>query len=477
MNTRVMAMLRAIGTGAAALLLQCVNPFGGGGTETSNPGMFACAYAVFDEVESPLNWSPESYLPDGGIELDPDRSLVGTARRKTGILDAVPKGSNLILVSSRVDTTITIDSLCIDTFPGASAAGDTIRIVMIDGPDTVAEQKLPGPGGNGSLCVKAWHDTALTAVVDSFLIQLTETPNAPLQVMHTTVAGMRMERNRGVLFPHAVSMDSCLGYRTVIADFAGRRSPKAGVALSPFVHEAPYARLMNTSHSFGYGIGETYTPVSVPAQRSGVPEMRLLAFLKQPRGVCTALSMHFDAGKDRRFGSIGDNRILRLDREQTLANHTLERIVFRNLPALETGDSIECIVDKHQDSGLVKDASIRYVSLPAILNGDHRAARIARITKALSFRKSRVQSIDLCIEFSGDALPFYDKATVTARMYYGQGREGIFKGVINGRANALAGRYLEDEKEDEVEYRRAGNTLSWKDSKIMPPLSGDRPEP
>jgi hypothetical protein len=128
---------------------------------------------------------------------------------------------------------------------------------------------------------------------------------------------------------------------------------------------------------------------------------------------------------------------------------------------------------------LVKDASIRYVALPGSSNGDYRAARIVRITKALSFRKSRVQSIDLRIEFelSGAARPFYDKATVTARMYYGQGREGIFKGVINGRANVLAGRYVEDDKEREVEYLRTGNSLSWKDSKIMPPLSSDRPEP
>ena len=208
-----------------------------------------------------------------------------------------------------------------------------------------------------------------------------------------------------------------------------------------------------------------------------MPEMRLLAFLKQPRGVCTALSMYFDAGKDRRFGTIGDNRILQLDREQTFANHTLERIMFRNHPALRTGDSIELVFDKHLDSGLVRDASIRYVSLPMKFFGDHRAARIARITKALSFRKSRVQSIDLCIEFSGDARPFYDKAAVTARMYYGQGREGIFKGVINGRANMLAGRYVEDDKEREVEYLRTGNSLSWKESEIKPPLSDDRPEP
>lgn len=298
---RIIGML---GIGAAALVMRCANPFGGGGTETSNPGMYACAHAVFEEVESPGNWSPESYLPSGGAELDPERSA---------------------------------------TFP--------------------ARSRIKPPG-------------------------------------------------------------------------------------------------------------ETYTAVDSAAQRTGIPEMRLLSFQKQQNGVCTALSVHFNAGNDRRFGSTADNRILRLDRELAIANTTLERIAFRDHPALHSGDSLELVFDRHHDTGLIRDATVRYVMLPGALSRDQRFVRLAALQKAIAFRKSPVQSVEVRIEFepSGAASPFYDKATVQARMYYGLGHEGIFTGTVNGRGGTLSGRYTEGGRERCVEYVRAGNTLSWKEREPSAPL-------
>jgi hypothetical protein len=457
------------------LIAQCVAPFGGGGTETSNPGMYACAYAVFNEIESPANWSPETYLPSGGIQLDPGRFAPLTVRPNGMQAKTVPSGSNIVLLRYRVDTLRSIDSLYTDTIAFDRAVRDSIRIVMIDEKDTVAVVKRRPIEGKFIPEIVVRRDTQHLAAVDSMLLRFSEDYNAPVTVLRDTIRGVAEVRSGGLFLPHRIVVDSIGGGGTVVVYFA--RKPVAAQpmacdkSMTPFMRDNPYSPLVRPATVFGYIIDETYAPhenqpwQSVASLTPGSHGSHLFAYFQTPGGVCTALSVLFDAGSDRRLATVGDNRIVSLDREQGLLSSTVERILYRNNIALGCGDSIELIFDKHQDSGLVKDASVRYSCLPGNDGLDHRSNRIVRIHKALSFRGCRIQSIDLQIAFdvSGKARPFYDNAKIHARMYYGKDKTGIFDGYLNAREQTMIGTCIENDMEHPVEYGRQANTLLWSD--------------
>ena len=319
------------------------------------------------------------------------------------------------------------------------------------------------------------RETQYRTTVDSTLVRFTEDHNAPVIVLRETITGVAEARSGGLFLPHRIAVDSIGGGGTVVVYFA--RKPFAvqpmacDKSTAPFMRDNPYSPLVRPSTAFGYIIDETYAPhenqpwQSVASLTPGSHGSHLFAYFQTPRGVCTALSVLFDAGSDRQFATIGDNRIFSLDREQNLSSSTVERISYRNNIALGCGDSIELIFDKHQDSGLVKDASVRYSSLPGNDGLDHRSNRIVRIHKALSFRGCRVQSIDLQIVFdvSGKARPFYDNAKIHARMYYGNEKIGIFEGYLNAREQTMIGTYSQNDMEYPVEYTRTANTLIWID--------------
>jgi hypothetical protein len=457
------------------LLAQCVTPFGGGGTETSNPGMYACAYAVYNEIESPANWSPETYLPAGGIQLDPGRfapSPIGLNESKGKV---VPGGSNRVLLRFRVDTLRSTDTLFSDTIAFDRAARDSIRIVMIDGKDTVSVVKQQSVEGKIFPVIAMRRETRHLTTIDSTLVKYSEDDNAPVIVLRDTVRGVAAVRSGGLFLPHRIVVDSLGGGGTVVVYFT-RRPVVAQPAvydksMAPFMRDGPCSPLVRPATAFGYCIDETYAPHEnqpwqpVASLTAGSHGSHLFAYFQIPGGVCTVLSALFDAGSDRHFATTGDNRIISFDREQSLSSSTIERISYRNNIALGCGDSIELVFDKHQDSGLVKDASVRYSCLPGSDGLDHRTNRIVRIHKALSFRGSRVQSIDLQITFdaSGKARPFYDNARIIARMYYGQERTGIFEGYLNARDRTMIGSYCGNDVEHPVEYTRTANTLLWSD--------------
>ena len=462
--------------GAALLLLaQCVAPIGGGGTETPNPGMYACAYAVFNEIETPARWSPETYLPAGEIQLDPDRFSPFPVRQNGIKGKIVPSGGNMALLRYRVDTVLSIDTLYSDTITFDWAARDSVRIIMIDGKDTVAAVKRRLSGGKISPEFVVRKDTYHSPATDSTLVRFSEDPDAPTTVFRDTVRGVAVARGNGLVLPYRIDVDSLGGGGTVVIYF--KRKPVApqpvacDKSVAPFMREGPHTPLVRPSTALGYIIDETYAPhetqpwQSVASLPPGSKGSHLFAYLQTPGGVCTALSVLFDPGSDQRFATTGDNRILSLDRDQTLSSSMIERIAYRNNVALGCGDSIELIFDKHQDSGLVKDASVRYSCLPGGDGLDHRANRIVRIHKALSFRGCRVQSIDLTIVFdlSGKSRPFYDNAKIQARMYYGGGKTGVFEGRLNARDRTMTGIYVENDQERPVEYNRVENTLLWND--------------
>ncbi|MBN1131347.1 MAG: hypothetical protein JXA71_20340 [Chitinispirillaceae bacterium] len=462
MNPRHL-LITLSGVFGTLLLLHCANPFGGGGTETGSPGMMACAFAVYNEIESPRNWSPESYLPAGGLELDPGRATLHPVPTTGRSGDAAPAGRNLVIMRHRTDTIITLDTLCV-SIPLLNT--DAVSVVISEGSCVIATRRLNGPADRASPCILPRRDTLLVAKTDSFFVKMTAFPGAPVALRRDTVMGVKTEHCAGRFFPQTVTIDSSGKNRSVIAYFSRNRAalPLAAPDTSaiPLGRRNLVARLVGPATALGYIVDESYSSRD-RASGSDSPLSLLKSGYTHSRGFITALSVLFDAGADRRFASINNNRILELDREQRLLKRTLERISYRNHCALSTGDSIELVFDKHQETGLVKDVAIRYTSLPGDRVSDHRGNRIARIHKALSFRDPVVQSIDLHIVF-GDpekAHPFYDNAQVTAKMYYGKGRTGRFEGTLQSRDGRLVGCYTENDDEHSVEYTRATNVLLW----------------
>jgi hypothetical protein len=446
--------------------LQCVNPFGGGGTETGSPGMTACAFAIYNEIESPKNWSPETYLPARGLELDPGRAARLPAQTNGLSVNAASSIGNVVIMRFRIDTIITVDTLYVDTPVPAQVNRDSIRIILRYGSAAVADVRRFRSDKNSLLFAAPRRDTVLVAKTDSFFVKLTDSLNAPVSLCRDTIKGIKTEYSTGVSFPQRVTVDSTGKDLTVIADFIGRSSntplsvPEK--TTKAFGRQNTYAHLVQPATTFGYIVDETYTSPE-NTSLSGPSLSRLQAGFTHTRGFSTGLTVLFDAGNDRRFPSIGDNRVVQLDREMRLFQRTLERVSYCNRTVLSTGDSIELTFDKHQDTGLVKDASIRYTSIPGKDPADHRDNRIARIHKALSFRDPMVQSIDLHILFDTpkNPRPFYDNARVIAKMYYGKGRTGRFEGILRAHDGKLFGIYIENDEESTVEYVRATNSLIW----------------
>jgi hypothetical protein len=453
------------------LFLRCSDlALGGGGTETGSPGMFACAYAVFNEIESPATWSPEHYLPAGIAQLDPERLSPAYLKKNSAQGGGIPSDSNLIIMRYRVDTLITFDSLCIDTAVIDSTGNTVSCAVKINGRTTGS---INTHRCSNQIIIQdtiVYQATLLQPRVDSFFIKLTDAGNAPVRFCRDSVTGMTTVRNNGFSNPGRISVDLVKNGGRTITVSTGQNVPLPQAEVKktnlPFLWYPNYTQLVRASTSLGYIVDETYdNGDGVLLKTSGPlsPRSHLLTIFRHPEGTCTVLSVLFDAGTDRKFRSTGNNRIVSLDREQSLNNRTVEKISYRNNVALSAGDSIELIFDKHQDSGMVKDATVRYTFIPGADTLDYRSNRISRIAKALSFRDRKVQSLDLHIAFdaSGCSRPFYDFAWVTARMYYGHDRSGEFEGYLNGRDNKLVGTYCENGVKDTVEYVRASNRLFW----------------
>jgi len=83
----------------AALFSGCsLGPVAGGGTETGNPEIVACASAAFGIMAADSQWIPEYYLPGGTGKLDPATLIPATVRSQL----PAPLGKT----ASRIDTVI-----------------------------------------------------------------------------------------------------------------------------------------------------------------------------------------------------------------------------------------------------------------------------------------------------------------------------------------------------------------------------------
>lgn len=191
----------AVLAGIALGIVQCgLSPLCGGGTETGNPGMIACAHAVFAEVDSADRWSIAGYLPGGEQQLDPDCLLaqkpiapLGKSAASSQDTLMIVRDSNIIIITvARYDTVTVIDTLynnvtvvrnapVYDTvFPAAQSADSSMVIAERIVPDTI---RTIDTVVNSNIQVVPERDTAYFPLTDSATVfQIYSQPNVTQRI-------------------------------------------------------------------------------------------------------------------------------------------------------------------------------------------------------------------------------------------------------------------------------------------------------
>lgn len=464
---------------AALTSMQCANlafdPYGGGGTDTGNPGMLTCGRTMFEEVESCGRWSPAAYLPGGEQQLNPTLYLSGTPKIPLGKIiaaDTITADSgNILRIRFSVDTIILIDSVFVrDTVLKDTITRDTLH------PDASTDLVVDNKKTDTIIIIDTVvkRDTIQTPHLDSTFIQLTDSAGAPVTITNDTVAGTKqiVYLNNGqprIYTPVSnVSYDSAAGqvsYLMVMRASASMFCVTSNFSLksdSGNVQMARSSALSGTTvyekYSDADGDGYLFKTVSFLSMRSKFSGVYTSGSLR------TTLEFVFDAGSDRLFSTTGDNRILSLNRVRSINGITVDSITY-TIPVLDRMlDSVILLREQHPETGTMQEMALRYTCLAGSDTMDHRQNRLCAMTRHSVYRYGALQSLDIVFVPDQASLSCSNGAVTAGISSRTAGLGGNFEGRLDIAAQKLYGVYTEDGLAFDVTYSRLTDNLSWERS-------------
>jgi len=433
---------------AAMLIAGCsLGPVAGGGTETGNPEVVACARAAFAAMNADSQWMPEHYLPGGVQKLDPALLIPASTREKLAVplgkaqarIDTVVNDTHYVYIDDTLlvrDTVIRTDTQYVnDTLISTRLVDDTI--VETDSGDT-SRYVLQRIVNDTVLVADTLVLRDTTVNVDTMLyrdtLALPDTSadwsiNGGTLVPATYVDSSKLVRLRDMrpsvtwlvdsiyLNPPASENDSMniAPVYLVMMDIAGARGPDTQsrtIDVSPGNYSVipGLGRYQSLSKRYstpsGYAVSEAYADrdgdgllfIALPAL---VPAARYDCAITSP-ALDQSGSFDFCAGADRNFGTIDGNAISVFGRT-TQSDDITEQAHYARDTASTSWQRMALSLAQAYSRDSVENITVRYL----ISRGDDSLGladdRLLGVRETIAYRTGFLLRIDLAIDLTPPA--------------------------------------------------------------------------
>ncbi|HEX2955672.1 MAG TPA: hypothetical protein VHO70_02500, partial [Chitinispirillaceae bacterium] len=327
-----------------SLSFLCTNGTGPvSGIETGNPVMTACARTALSLLDDNSSWQPATYLVSGKEQLDPNSILstqpsTSLSKRSASTDTSSSTSREKIIILQRVDTIINVSKVFIN---------DTITKTISRSDTTTQSEKLT-PEADSTRIIAEKLVTTKIMVVDTVTVYDTFT------VMHydtiqsiktsadtpprTTTPGTKviMTQPEASVSPITKGMDV---YLEIISS-TKRYSVPANYSSN--ISEI-YSKISRTGSIGLLTLSEEYTDGDgdgnlLSGTAGIIPKVDLRAnYLLQNEH--QSLVVQFDAGPDRAFSQINDNRINSMHRIKKVDDRIREEITFTKIQSFSDIDS------------------------------------------------------------------------------------------------------------------------------------------
>jgi hypothetical protein len=167
-----------------------------------------------------------------------------------------------------------------------------------------------------------------------------------------------------------------------------------------------------------------------------------------------SLVVQFNAGPDRIFSQINDNRISSLHRVKKVNNSIGEEITYTKIQSFSDIDSSLLTVTKSNPSDSVSYSAILYSIINQAQPATPGTDKLSMVQYSAQFRKGTYTSVKISIQ--PDSLPDSRSTLSKAKLHifidFGKGSVGSFDGSIDYQAKQVQGIYSENGTEFDFSF-------------------------
>lgn len=456
----------ALSVMSAAMFCNCSSPnMADGGTHVGNPELFACSRLAFDAMAPGSLWQVESHVPGGFERLDSAGILLGPGTPGGPIVAKrrVARGDTLVdSVLYITDTLYTDDTIPVtDTIVrnDTTYLYDTLVEVRskIDTTDTIV-----GTDTTTIISEKTVRDT--TVVVDTLFAIDTIVYRDTVFLRDTVLIRDTIR----------VSSDNITRGETASSDSAIAPSSGYIVPSAPDSYTGDGStEYLSDSHEYSqdyrtpqytiddgsvasvtkyYSVGgvqgqETFIDLDGDGRLlSAGTGMPMLRYVNSGSGASERLYavVDFDAGEDRSFATVDDNRISYLLAERRAeSGYTIA--VYAPDSARQSGDTITLVYDNYTTADSLQSIATSYKLLRGEDYLSHRSDRLVAIERSVLYRSGHIARIDMAITLNaalmeGESDP--TRGSIDATIELRDGTIGILQAAIYSDLEFLDGTYM-----------------------------------
>ncbi len=434
-----------------SLSFLCTNSVGPvSGVETGNPSVTACARTALSLLNDNSAWRPETYLVSGKNQLDPGTILptqpsVSLAKRSSSADTGSSTSSEKSIILQRVDTIINVSKVFVN---------DTITKTVSESDTSTRSDKVT-TGTDSTTIIAEKLITTRIVVIDTIIVydtftithydtvKTTETTEVPMN--RNTTGGTKITVTQPEASVNAVTRDTDV-YLDIVSS---TKSYSVPANYSSNISEI-YSKISRTGSIGLMTLSEEYIDADgdgnlLSGAIGTIPIADLRASYRL-RNEQQSLVVQFDAGPDRAFSQINDNRINSMHRIKKVDDQISDEITFTKVQSFSDIDSGLLTITRSNPSDSIASSTIRY----SIIGSDKQAASglhtLASIQYTAQISKRAYSSVTIRItpdSLNGTAVAI-SKANLYIFIDYGKGSGGVFEGILDYTTNQIHGTYSEN---------------------------------
>lgn len=438
------------------------------GIETGNPAMTACARAALSLLGDNSVWQPETYLVSGKKQLDPGTILsaqpsASLSKRTTNTDTSSSASREKIIIIQRVDTIINVSKVFVnDTITKTTSRTDTSRASESQKAETDSTTIITEKQSTTKIMVV---DTV--TVYDTFTVSHYDTIKSREMSADTPTSKTTTPGTKVIMTQPEASVNPVIKNMDVYLDIvSSTKSYSIPANYSSNICEI-YSKISRSGSIGALNISEEYTDGDgdgnlLSAIDGTIPIVDLRASYSLQKEQ-QSLIVQFDAGTDKVFSQITDNRIHSLHRVKKVNNSIGEEITFTKIQSFSDVDSSLLTVTKSNPDDSVSYSGIFYSIINKTAPATPGADKLSMVQYTAQFRKGPYTSVKFSIQ--PDSLPDAGSALSKAKLHifidFGKGSAGSFDGSIDYQTKQVQGIYSENGNEFDFTFINGSNESTF----------------
>lgn len=437
------------------------------GIETGNPAMTACAKTALSLLSDNSVWQPAAYLVSGKEQLDPStilptKSSSPLAKQTASANTDSSTINEKTFILQRVDTIINVSKVFVN---------DTI-IKTSTRSDTTTQSERPSATTDTTTIITEKLITTKIVVVDTITVYDTFT------VTHydTIKSGDMMENTsskttapgtiitttqpEASVIPVTKEMDVYLDIISSTKRFSVPANYSSNITESySKISRTGAVGLLTLSEVYSDGDGDG----NLLAGKSGTVPIADLHAEYSLQNEQQSLLVRFDAGNDKLFSKITDNRVHSLHRVKKIDNTIGEEISYTKIQSFSSNDSSLLTVSRSNPIDSISSATIHYSIISPDPSANQAPDKLASVHYTAQYRKGNFISIkmDILPDLLIGAETTLTSAKIRSFIDFGKGSGGVFEGVINYAEKQVYGTYSENGTEFDFLFNATTNESSF----------------